>query len=176
MLTAVLSSRLYSMNNRTFTGCLWLVTGLSVPGQKPWLVRYQVILLYFGAALNKFLDADWRSGQYFENLERRIGHHAALYAQISSWLPPMWLSRVMSWATIVIEFVLAGGFLIGRLLGPIAWLGIAYHTALLVRWGTFGCSITRRSALSSRSSIGHGIRLCFFYQGPGVIPTSCYRC
>lgn len=139
VLVGILSSRPYFENNRTFTGCLWFVTGLYVPGQKPWVVRWQVILLYFGAGLNKLLDSDWRSGQFFENMEAHLGRHRVLYIRISSWLPAMLLSKLMSWTVIVTEFALAGGFLIVGLFGLTAWIGIAYHTTLLVLTGsTFG--------------------------------------
>lgn len=136
--TGILSSRVYFENNRMFTGCLWFLAGVSVPGQKPWLIRSQVVLLYFGAALNKVLDADWRSGQFFENWVVRLVHHPT-YIRISSWLPPMWLSRLMSWTTITTEFVLAAGFLVPRLVPLMIWVGIAYHTTLLLAsGGTFG--------------------------------------
>jgi hypothetical protein len=135
---AILSSRVYYENNRTFTGCLWFLAGLYVPGQKPWLIRYQVILLYFGAALNKLLDSDWRSGQFFENWVVRLVHHP-VYIRISSLLPSMWLSRFMSWTTTATEFILAGGFLLPRFYPLIIWVGVAYHTALvLATGGTFG--------------------------------------
>ena len=139
ILLGILSSRPYFENNRTFTGCLLLLAGLYVPGQKPSLIRLQIILLYFGAGCNKLLDADWRSGQFFENMEAHLGHHREFYVKLSSWLPGMWLSRLMSWTVIIVEFVIAGGLSLRRLLGPIVWVGIAYHTALLVLTGyTFG--------------------------------------
>lgn len=47
VLIGILSSRPYFQNNLTFTGCLWFVAGLHTPGQKPWVVRYQVILPVF---------------------------------------------------------------------------------------------------------------------------------
>lgn len=139
VMIAILSSRLYWQNNRTYTACLWFVAGLYIPGQKPWLARCQVILLYFGAALNKLLDADWRSGQFFQNMEGNLGHHQRFYIALSSLLPALWVAKIMSWTVIVVEFVIAGGFLVRTAWGPIAWLGIAYHTALLALTGyTFG--------------------------------------
>jgi hypothetical protein len=139
VLIGILSSRTYFQNNRTFTGCLWFLTGLYVPGQTPWMVRWQVILLYFGAGFNKLLDADWRSGQFFENMEARLGSHRSFYISVSSWLPAMWMSKLMSWTVIITEFIIAGGFLFTAAFGPIAWLGIAYHTSLVVLTGyTFG--------------------------------------
>src|SRR5580700_3413737 len=58
MFVAILSSRPYFENNRTYVGCLWFLAGLQVSGIEPWPLRFQVILLYFGAGLNKLLDPD----------------------------------------------------------------------------------------------------------------------
>lgn len=128
---AILSSRPFFENNRTYTACLWFVAGLTSRDQKPWLVRYQVVLLYFGAGLNKLLDADWRSGQFFQNMVVNLAHQQA-YIRISSCFPPMLLSKVMGWTVIATELTIAAGFSIGRLLGPIAWVGITFHTVLLL--------------------------------------------
>jgi hypothetical protein len=133
LLTGILSSRLYFENNRMFTGCLWFLVGLYQPGQKPWLIRYQVVLLYFGAGLNKLLDPDWRSGQFLENVVHLL--RKRLYMQISSWLPAMWFSRLMTWTVILTEFALATGFLVRQFVSVTIWVGVAYHTILLVLTG-----------------------------------------
>jgi hypothetical protein len=138
IMAGMLSSRLYFENNRTFTACLWFLAGLYAPGQRISLIRYQVVILYFGAALNKLLDGDWRSGQFFENLVVHLVHQP-VYIRLSSWLPALWLSKFFSWSTIIVEFILVAGFLIRRLFLPTVWLGIAYHTTLLLLMGrTFG--------------------------------------
>ncbi|MCU1291412.1 MAG: hypothetical protein JWP08_262, partial [Bryobacterales bacterium] len=98
----MLSSRLYFENNRTFTACLWFLAGLYAPGQKIPFIRYQVVILYFGAALNKLLDGDWRSGQFFENLVVHLVHQP-VYTRLTSWLPALWLSKFFSWSTIIVE-------------------------------------------------------------------------
>jgi hypothetical protein len=61
MFVAIISSRPYFENNRTYVGCLWLLAGLQVTDKAPWPLRLQVVILYFGAGLNKLLDPDWRS-------------------------------------------------------------------------------------------------------------------
>lgn len=135
MFVALLSSRTFYENNRTYTACLWFLAGLQPSGMKAWPLRVQVMLLYFGAGLNKLLDADWRSGQFFENMVVNLGHVQA-YIRLSSWLPHLWLSCAMGWIVIIVEFVIAIGFVIRRLVGLITWIGIAYHTTLLVVAGT----------------------------------------
>jgi hypothetical protein len=142
IVVTLLSARLYFENNRTFIGCMLLLVGLYQFGPREklslWLVRLQVPLLYFGAALNKVLDVDWRSGQFFENWMVHILNQP-FYITVSSWLPHMTFSWLMSWTTIVIEIALCIGFLVRRLFPWAIWVGIAYHTALLLFTGrTFG--------------------------------------
>jgi hypothetical protein len=102
ILLGILASRPFYQSNRLFCACLLLMAALQRPGRKPWLLRWQVATLYFGAGLNKLADVDWRSGQFFENWVVGL-HHQALYTKIAAWLPGLLLSQIMSWATILIE-------------------------------------------------------------------------
>src|SRR5207247_10987495 len=65
MLLAVVSSKAYYGNNKTFCGLMFFITGLYVPGRKPWALQWQLGITYFGAGLNKLLDPDWSSGVFF---------------------------------------------------------------------------------------------------------------
>lgn len=138
ILVGIVSSRPYYENNRMFTGCIFFLTGLYQPAGKPWLIRYQVVLVYFAAGLNKLLDLDWRSGRFFQQAAALSPQHH-LYASISSLLPPMILSTLLGWLVIVTEFALAVGFLISWLYPLAIWLGIVFHTSTFVLTGrTFG--------------------------------------
>ena len=148
---ATLSSRIYFSNNRLFCACLFLLLALTPTGQKPLLVRYQVVILYFGAALDKLLDADWRSGQFMESFARRLGDFGTLwspswkigapnlftelYLRLLELLPPMMLSWVVSWATILTELSLALLFWRGAW-RPAIGLGILFHCGLLLLTGS----------------------------------------
>jgi predicted DCC family thiol-disulfide oxidoreductase YuxK len=137
ILVAMFSSRTYYGNNRLFTGLIFFLTGLYEPGHSPWMVRLQVSLVYFGAGLNKITDPDWRSGQFFQNWILSI-HHQNLYAHVSSLFPSMVLSRAMGWVTFTTELFLAVA-LLTRWYRYAIWVGICFHTALLVLAGrTFG--------------------------------------
>jgi hypothetical protein len=131
---SVLSSRTYFGNNRTFTACLLFLAGLHRRGQSPWLIRYQVVLVYLGAGLNKLLDPDWRSGQFFETWTSPVPHHRLLRRYLP--LRPLLVSRLMSWLVIVVELFLALGFSYKRLSPVALWTGVLYHTALLVDVGS----------------------------------------
>jgi predicted DCC family thiol-disulfide oxidoreductase YuxK len=137
ILVAMFSSRTYYGNNRLFTGLIFFLTGLYEPGHSPWMVRLQVSLVYLGAGLNKITDPDWRSGQFFQHWIISI-HHQNLYAHVAALFPPMMLSRAMGCITFTTELFLAVA-LLTRWYRYAIWVGICFHTALLVLTGrTFG--------------------------------------
>lgn len=138
ILVSLLSSRIYFENNRVYCACIFLLAGLMTRQQSPWLLRLQVVLVYFGAALNKLLQADWRSGQFFAYWFGQI-HYPHLWADITNVIPAAPLAQFVCWATIITEFVLVAGFLVPRWYSGSIWLGAAYHTTLLlVMNSTFG--------------------------------------
>jgi len=138
LFVSLLSSRMYFENNRTFCACILLLIGLSSARQKPWLVRMQVALVYFGAALNKVLDPDWRSGQFFAFWFGKI-HNPELWSRITHVVPGMGIAQFMDWTVIALEFVLVIGFLVPRFYWWAIWLGVCYHTSLMVVMNsTFG--------------------------------------
>jgi hypothetical protein len=101
MLLAVVSSKAYYGNNKTFCGLMLLLAGLYKPGGPPF-IRWQLALTYFGAGLNKLFDHDWHTGVFFEYWSvQRLHEHA--YMALDSLLPRLWLGRLMCWFTIVTE-------------------------------------------------------------------------
>ena len=122
-LLGTLTSRIYFENNRMFLGCVFFLLGLYEPRTGPWLVRIQVMLVFFSAGLNKLLDASWRSGHFFDYW----GHFAInkhMYFQLAAWLPQMFLPRFMSWMTITMEFSIAFGLLFHRTRLWAIWTGL----------------------------------------------------
>jgi hypothetical protein len=85
ILLGTISSRLYFENNTEYTGLILLLACLAASGDRTRLVRYQVVPLYAAAALNKTLDADWRSGQFVESWPAVTSLHAT-YHHLSSLL------------------------------------------------------------------------------------------
>jgi hypothetical protein len=138
ILISLLSSRAYFENNRTYCACLLILAGLCNRGQSPWPIRLQVVLVYFGAALNKLMEPDWRSGQFFAYWFGGI-HHPDLWARVTAFIPAMPLAQFVCWATIITELILVAGFLAPRWYSWSIWLGAAYHTTLLLLMNsTFG--------------------------------------
>ena len=131
VLTAVLSSKAYYGNNKLFAGSLLLLTGLYHPRTGPWLLRLQLVILYFGAGLNKALDPDWISGQFFHNWAgARLEH--PLYLLANQFFPPLLLGKLMCWFTIVTELTLAVAFLaVPRSWPVVIWGSLLFHASLL---------------------------------------------
>ncbi|MEX2263602.1 MAG: DCC1-like thiol-disulfide oxidoreductase family protein [Bryobacteraceae bacterium] len=135
ILLAVVSSKAYYGNNKTFCGCLLFLTGLYEPKRGTLLLRWQLIVVYFGAGLNKILDADWRSGLFFENwAANRLRH--GLYMQAAALLPPLALAKIMCWSTIIVELTLSPAFAIRRAWPLAIWINILFHSALLLFTGS----------------------------------------
>ena len=79
--------------------------------------------MFFAAALNKLLDSDWRSGQFFEYWAS-VFVNKSLYFRVASWMPAMWLPWLMSWVTIAIEFSIAFCLMFRRSRIWGIWLGL----------------------------------------------------
>lgn len=130
LLLAVVSSRAYYGNNKLFTALLLL---LAAAGDLR-LIRWQVAILYFGAGLNKVLDPDWHSGQFF--------HHWAgarlenpLYLWAAPLLPPLVLGKILCWTTIAVELALAVLMLFRRFAWPAIWISALFQCGLLLFTG-----------------------------------------
>ena len=114
IILSVVASKAYYGNNKTLCGFIFFLTSLYQPGQSPWMLRLQLVIVYFGAGLNKILDPDWRSGIFFENwAANRL--HERMYLALVPLLPHLALAKLMSWFTILTELGLSGAFLIRRL-------------------------------------------------------------
>jgi hypothetical protein len=138
ILLGTVSSRIYFENNIEYTGLVLLLIGLSVWGAPSRLVRCQVVLLYAAAALNKLLDGDWRSGQFFENWAAVTSLHAT-YHHISALFPHLWLAKLAAWSAMCTEVALAVAFAVRRWYPYAVWVAVGYHTTLMLTVGrTFG--------------------------------------
>jgi hypothetical protein len=134
MLLAIVSSKAYYGNNKTFCGLMLLLSGLYKPGGYPFL-RWQLAVTYFGAGLNKLLDADWHSGLFFENWAvHRL--HQSWYIALDALLPAMFLARFMCWATIVTELGVVPCILIPNLYDWAIILNVLFQASLLLFTGT----------------------------------------
>jgi hypothetical protein len=128
MLLAVVSSKAYYGNNKTFCALMFFLAGLYKPGGPPF-IRWQLALTYFGAGLNKLLDPDWQTGVFFEFWSAHKLHEQA-YLALDALLPKLWLGRFMCWLTIVTELGVVPSLLIPRLYFWGALLNILFQCGL----------------------------------------------
>lgn len=127
----ILADRTAYSNSFFFFGCLLFLIGLQTWGRAPWLVRWQIVLVYVGAGLNKLLDPDWQSGQYVAFWTREVLDHT-LFLEVAGWLPDGVLAQSLAWFVIAAELGLAVLFAV-----PAWWryaipAGVAFHGGLLV--------------------------------------------
>lgn len=130
-LTAVLSSKFHYTNVKFFCACIFLLTSMSNSKDPLIFLRFQMVIVYLGATVNKIFDADWRSGQYFEHwmsavLKREVYIHATTF------FPPMVLSKIMCWMSIFTEFFLTIGFLLKPLQYVTIFVGVYFHSMVFL--------------------------------------------
>jgi hypothetical protein len=129
-LLAVVSSKAYYGNNKTFCGLLLVMAGLSDFDRPASLFRWQFCLVYFGAALNKLLDPDWQSGLFFEHWAgERLQN--PVFITVSGALPTLLAGKLLCWGTILAEFGVALGLLVPRLVPYALWINVFFQVGLL---------------------------------------------
>ena len=135
ILLGVLSSRAYYGNNKTFTGLLLVFAAISDFGPRAWPIRIQMTIVYFGAGLNKLLDADWQSGQFFEHWAS-VRLKNPVYLAISPMLPPLVAAKIVCWFTIAAELSMPVMFSVRGLVIFGVWINILFQSGLLIFTGT----------------------------------------
>lgn len=96
-----LSENVYS-NNVFFCGCLFFLCGLSSPKYGTWPIVLQLMIMYFGAAIDKLFFESWRDGSFYTSF-----HGKAFYMRfLGSLVPSVNFALIISWGTIVLEFAM----------------------------------------------------------------------
>ena len=112
-------------NNRLFTAVILGLLGVVKRRDQERWVAVQVGIVFLGAAFDKTLDPDWRSGHFLETLVDGLSDYGLLWSPGGfsggrHWLAeglqraPSWGFRVLSWAIIGLEWVLGGLWLLAR--------------------------------------------------------------
>jgi hypothetical protein len=119
-----------------FCALVLMLIGLHQSALGTSLVRWQFSVMYFGAALNKVLDPDWRNGVFMQNW---LPQYSPSYLQLSQQLPDLWLASFFCWSTILIEFAAAFMLLRRNLWRYTVPLVIVFHaTSVFFVGNTFG--------------------------------------
>ncbi len=129
IILGVVASKAYYGNNKLFCGLFILLTGLTRKGEEPSVLRWQLAIVYAGAAINKWADPDWISGQFFsywagEKLEQ------PLFLAVASMIGIGWAGKLMCWSTMLVESALGVGFAFRRFWPAAIWLGVLFHSAM----------------------------------------------
>ncbi|HEX7708793.1 MAG TPA: HTTM domain-containing protein [Thermoanaerobaculia bacterium] len=142
MLLAIAASKPGYLNATVYTGCILLLAGLQSRTGTIWLLRAQIALLYLGAAINKIFEADWWTGVYVENWLVAILTNP-YYETLTSFFPPMALSRMLGWTAIAVE-LFVGVAVLSRAGRPAAiWIAAVFHIGvLLMTHQDFGIFLT----------------------------------
>jgi len=130
VVVSIASSMKYYENNREYTALLLVLAGLDDPDGDSWVLRWQVVLLYFAAAVNKVLLAEWRDGYFFQAWMSYL-HHAA-WPKVAGLFGDRVLGALLAWMAIGTEFALSIGFALRRHVPVLIWVGVAYHTTLVL--------------------------------------------
>ncbi|MBN4085113.1 hypothetical protein JYT89_02090 [Flavobacteriaceae bacterium AH-315-B10] len=140
IILALLASKPLFRNHIFICGCILLLSGLTHKKHNPWLLYMQLSLIYFGAVVNKVLQADWLSGQFMFNWLANSGQNE-MFIMASNNFPNLWLAKLLSWSSMAIELCIAV-FLFFRNKHVLAlWTIIIFHTVLYsftsLRFGYF---------------------------------------
>ncbi|WP_299222860.1 HTTM domain-containing protein [uncultured Psychroserpens sp.] len=128
-------------NNHTFIcACALFLAGLTNNKQTPYLLILQLSLVYFGASINKFLEADWWSGAFMDNWLGNARENP-IYLYVSKFLPELVLAKLLSYVAMFTEFAIAILLLFKRTRNLTIWFIIIFHVSLFTltsfRFGHF---------------------------------------
>lgn len=93
-----------------------------------YLMRYQLVIIYLSTAILKSYDLFWQNGEFYSYFMLSI-YSRYPTAQYADW---MWLSKIMTWATLAIEFIVPVLLFFKRWKWLAFILGFGLHIGILV--------------------------------------------
>lgn len=127
---SILGSKTQFSNSFLFSGSLLFLIGLYRPGME-WIFRIQIALLYLGAGINKLLDPDWHSGQYFDFFFSEV-YPNSLFQMLATSIGGLILAKVFSWLTIFLELSFGIWALANRRLMVLFFCIQGFHLGMLL--------------------------------------------
>jgi len=136
----ILASKPLFFNHNLICGCALFLAGLTNDKEPPYLLIFQLSLVYFGASINKFLDPDWWSGAFMDTWLGSARENP-VYLYVSGILPKLLLAKLLSYIAMFTEFSIAVLILFKKTRNLTLWFIIIFHTALFTltafRFGHF---------------------------------------
>lgn len=140
VLLFLLASKPAFRNHIFICGCIFLLCGFMKKEQYPWLLIYQLILVYFAAALNKILQPDWWNGHFMHNLLLHAFGNP-YYEYTHELFPERLLARLLSWGSIAFELGISCILLFKKQHRTAFWAILLFHTSMFAftafRFGHF---------------------------------------
>ena len=140
VILSILASKPLFFNHTFICGCALFLAGLTNDKEPPYLLIFQLSLVYFGASLNKFLEPDWWSGAFMDTW-LGTARENPVYLSISKLLPEMVLAKLLSYIAMFTEFAIAVLILFKSTRNLTLWFIIIFHTTLFTltsfRFGHF---------------------------------------
>jgi len=124
----LMSSKLLFSNSLTFVACMLILSGLYFGTD--YIFRIQIALLYFGAAINKFLTADWWNGLYMDHLLREV--FQVSHYQHNFPADMIEVAIILGILVILIEFALGILVLVPKYTRMLIVFGLIFHGSMLV--------------------------------------------
>lgn len=140
VITNILASKPLFFNHTFICGCALFLAGLTNNKQPPYLLIFQLSLVYFGASINKFFEPDWWSGAFMDTWLGSARENP-VYLYVTELLPELLLAKLLSYIAMFTEFIIAILILFKKTRHLTVWFIIVFHTALFTltafRFGHF---------------------------------------
>ena len=131
VILANVNSKIVFSNHFLIAGCLLFLAGLHKKDEEPVFIRWQIVILYLGAFVNKLFEIDWLNGRYFENwMFARIEHPQYIWA--ASFFPDGMLSLIMGWFSIVTELAIMFMLMRKKTFVFGIWLAMLFHFGMFL--------------------------------------------
>lgn len=92
-------------NHILICGCALLLASFHHKDETPFLLYYQLALVYFGAAINKVLQPDWWNGMYMHHwMTEILNNNLYTYANVNG---SLLTAKMLSWFSMFLELLVA---------------------------------------------------------------------
>ena len=140
VILSIIASKPLFFNHTFICGCALFLAGLTNDKEPPYLLIFQLSLVYFGASINKFLEPDWWSGAFMDTW-LGTARENPVYLYVSELLPELVFAKLLSYIAMITEFAIAVLILFKKTRNLTLWFIIIFHTTLFTltsfRFGHF---------------------------------------
>ena len=129
VIICVLASKPLFYNHVFICACALFLAGLTNDKDPPYLLIFQLSLVYLGASINKFLEPDWWSGAFMDTW-LGIARENPVYLYFSELLPDLLMAKLLSYTAMFTEFSIGVLILFKKTRNLTVWFIIIFHLAL----------------------------------------------